>query len=311
MKIGPSVVIATLSAAFFAAQPAISASIGTAPPSSAQIVVTAVPDHGVTPPKNLGPDDISVSIDKTQARVVGSQPLTGDLANMQLFILLDDSTRSSSLSLQLQDLKKFVSSLPPTTQVAVGYMQNGTFSKDQGFTSDHQTAANALRLPYSLPGGNGSPYFALSDLVKHWPSKEVTGRRVVLMLTDGVDRYYGNSVIDDPYVDDAIQDAAKHNVMVYSIYLRGAGSYGRGDWGTNVAQSRLSEVSDQTGGHAYFQDFTDPVSVAPFLADFQNRLGHQYELTVQTYAGHGLQPVEIRSHVRGFRLQGPTRVYLQ
>src|SRR5208283_1076941 len=173
--------------------------------------------------------------------------------------------RSSSLGIQLPELKRFVESLPATTQVAIGYMRNGSFGLVQGFTADHQKAAGSLRLPLSIPGENGSPYFALSDLAKHWPSKESTDRRAVLMLTDGVDRYYGGAVMDDPYVDAAIQDSLKEGLLVYSIYLGGAGLYGRSQWETNFAQSRLGEVSEETGGHAYFQEFTDPVNIAPFL----------------------------------------------
>ena len=237
--------------------------------------------------------------------------LVGDSADLQLFILLDDSTRSSSLGIQLPELKRFVESLPATTQVAIGYMRNGSFGLVQGFTADHQKAAGSLRLPLSVPGENGSPYFALSDLAKHWPSKESTDRRAVLMLTDGVDRYYGGAVMDDPYVDAAIQDSLKEGLLVYSIYLRGAGLYGRSQWETNFAQSRLGEVSEETGGHAYFQEFTDPVNIAPFLKDFENRLHHQYLVTVEDLSEKGVQPVKLRTEVPGLKIEGPTRIYLR
>lgn len=228
---------------------------------------------------------------------------------MQLFILLDDSSRSSGLGIQLPELKKFVAALPSSTEVAVGYMRNGTFGLVQGFTPDHQKAAESLRLPQAVPGGNGSPYFALSDLAKHWPSDQAADRRAVLMLTDGVDRYWDNSIEDDPYADQAVKEALKQGVMVYSIYLRDAGLYDRGDWTTVFAQSRLNQVSEQTGGHAYFEDFTDPVSVQPFLNDFENRLGRQYEVTVAALK-KGEQRLQIRSEMRGVKIEGPTRVYL-
>ena len=178
-------------------------------------------------------------------------------------------------------------------------------------TADHQKAANAMRLPLAVPGENGSPYFALSDLAKHWPSKQPTGRRVVLMLTDGVDRYFGTAIMDDPYVDNAIHDALKEGVMVYSIYLRGAGFYGRGDWTTNVAQSRLLEVSQETGGYAYFLDFTDPVTITPFLKDFQERLDHQYEVTMEDLRAKGVQTVKLRVETPGLKVEGPTRIYVR
>jgi hypothetical protein len=278
---------------------------------SAQMVVTVLPATGVNPKAALDRDDLMVTLNKKPARVLRSQQFTGNLADMQLFVLLDDSARSSAVGLQIPELKAFIRSLPPTTQVAVGYMRNGTFGPVQGFTVDHQRAASAVRLPVGVPGENGSPYFALSDLVKHWPSKEFTNRHVVLMLTDGVDRYYGNSEVDDPYVDAAIQDAAKQGVLVYSIYLRDAGLYDRGSQTTLFAQSRLSQVSEETGGFAYFQDFTDPVSIAPFLNDFGNRLEHQFQVTIEALNVKGFQPVKVKSEVPGLKIEGPTRIYVQ
>lgn len=310
MKIARNLLFGTIATAFLIAQPGISSSLPNAAGVPTQIVVTVQPVRGAAAPEKLQADDLAVTVDKTPARVLRSERLTGDLARTQLYILLDDSTRSSSLGIQLPELKAFVRSLPATTEVAIGYMRNGTAAKTQDFTSDHNRAADSLRLPQGLPGGNGSPYFALSDLAKHWPSEQSSERRVVLMLTDGVDRYYDNSIVEDPYVDAAIHDSLKQGLIVYSIYVRDTGLYDRGAQTTLFAQSRLGMVSDQTGGYAYFQDFTDPVSVKPFLNDFQNRLDHQYRITVQAFNA-GIQPVQIRSELPTVKMQGPTRVFVR
>jgi len=289
-----------------------------------QMIVTVRPVHpGGSVPHDLQASDLTVMEGGSKIPVIHVERLAGDLADMQLFVLLDDSTRSSSLGVQLPELKTFLESLPATTQVAVGYMHNGTFGLAQAFTADHQKAASALRLPAAIPGENGSPYFGLSDLVRHWAAKEMgpakeTGtskepasRRAVLVLTDGIDRYYDTWIVDDPYVDTAIQDALKNGVTVSSIYLRGAGFHGGGGWVTTVAQSRLMEVSDETGGHAYFQDLTDPVTIAPFLRDFRERLENQYQVTLGALNGHGLRPVKLRTELPGLKIEGPTRVYVR
>jgi hypothetical protein len=278
--------------------------------SAVPMVITVLPAAGGSPSASPDASDFAVLEGKSSVPVVGLQRLAGDLADMQLFVLLDDSTRSSSLGNHLADLKTFVQSLPASTQVAVGYMRNGTFGPAQAFTEDHQKAAAALRLPEAVAGANGSPYFALSDLVKHWPSKQPTGRRAVLMLTDGVDGYWGTSTMDDPYVDAAVREALKHEVMVYSIYLRGAGFYGRNGWVTNFAQSRLAEVAEETGGYAYFQGVSDPVTIVPFLSDFHDRLEHQYRLTIQALHDKGVQPVKVRTELPGLKIDGPTRIYV-
>ncbi len=293
----------------------LAAGLWAAAPSAAdapaQLVITARPARGGKLPDNLAPGDVKVLLDKHPAPVVRLQRLAGQLADMQLFIFLDDSTQSAGLGTHIPELKKFVEALPATTQVAIGYMRNGTFALAQGFTTDHEKAASAVRLPEAIPGGNGSPYFALSDLVQHWPSKEPTDRRAVLMLTDGVDRYYGSQIEDDPYVDQAVHDTLKDGVMVYSIYIRDAGLYDRGGWVTNFAQSRLNQVSDETGGHAYFQAFSDPVTISPFLKDFENRLDNQYKVTVEALNRKGVQPVKLSTEVPGVKIQGPTQVFVR
>ena len=205
-----------------------------------QMVVTARPSKAGAAPVSLAANDLTVRAGKTSLPVVRLDRLAGDMAGMQLFIFLDDATRSSALGDQLGQLKTFVQSLPASTQVAVGYMKNGGVALKQGFTTDHAQAAGALGLPMAMPGMNGNPYVALSDLVKHWPSQEATNRRGVLMLTDGVDRYWGARVVNDPYVEASARDALKAGVTVYSIYLRGAGFYGESDYVTNIAQSRLN-----------------------------------------------------------------------
>lgn len=86
--------------------------------------------------------------------------------------------------------------------------------------------------------------------------------------------------------------------------------YDRGGRTSLFAQSRLGLVTDQTGGYSYFQDFTDPVSIKPFLSDFENRLDHQYQVTIQAF-NKGVQSVQVRSELPGVKIQGPTRIYVR
>jgi hypothetical protein len=309
MKIERSVTTGLIALSLISAVPGICAPNPNTTSAPAQLVITVRPSAGGTP-LSLTAGDVRVLQGDTPATVVSIQRLADTLADMQLFVLMDDSTRSASLGTQLPELKTFIASLPATAQVAAGYMRNGAVAVAQPFTLDHQKVVHAMRLPMAMPGENGSPYFALSDLAKHWPSKEPTARRAVLMLTDGVDRYYTEAT-DDPYVETAIRDALKDGVMVYSIYLRGAGVYGRGTWPTTIAQSRLMQVSEETGGYTYFQGFTDPVSIAPFLKDFLDRLDNQYQVTLQALNGKGVQPIKLRTELPGLKIEGPSRVYVR
>ena len=251
---------------------------------------------------------ISVSEGRKVQDVAGWVPLRGANADLQLVLLLDDSSRGS-LGLQLNDLKNFLNALPPTTQVALGYMRNGTPNLVQNFTKDHAQAAEALRLPQGSAGINGSPYFCLSDLVKHWPGGDGNVRREVIMVTDGVDRYSGRRFDpENPYVRAAVTDAQKAGVIVYSIYYRGAGRFDQNLTVTDGGQNYLTQLSGETGGKVYLEGFGNPVSFSPFLSDIQRKLQNQYELSFVSTSKPGLQPIRVKTNQPNTSLQWPARV---
>lgn len=313
MKHAPSINASIIATALFAVAPGIpisarnAADAGGAP---TQIVITVQSLEGGSPPEQVTPHDFTALEGKTPVPVLSLERLAGDSGAMQLLILMDDSSPSSTLSVHFASLRTFLKALPSSTEAAIGYMRNGAADLKQSFTSDHEKAASALRLPLDAPGLNGSPYFVLSDLVAHWPSTSPAPRRAVLMLTDGVDRYFGASEMDDPYADAAIRDAQKHGVEVSTIYLRDSGAY---DADTNVklfAQSRLEQLARETGGYAYFQDFTNPVTLAPFLSDFADRLENQYRLTLALSGGKGLHELKVHTTLAGIKISAPTRAYV-
>jgi hypothetical protein len=251
---------------------------------------------------------ISLWENRKPQEVTGWVPLRGPRSGLQLVLLLDDSSRST-LGLQLNDLGKFLTELPPTTQVAIGYMQNGTAKLVQNFTTDHAQAASTLRLPQSAGGINGSPYFCLSDLVKHWPGGNSNVRREVIMVTDGVDRYSGARFDpENPYVQAATSDAQKAGVIVYSIYYRGAGRFDQGLVATSGGQNYLTQISGNTGGKVYLEGFGNPVSFAPFLSDIQRKLQNQYELTFASTSKPGLQQIRLKTNQPNTSLLWPAQV---
>jgi len=240
--------------------------------------------------------------------VAGWAPLRGERSGLQLVVLLDDSSRGN-LGLQLNDIRTFLNGLPPNAQVAIGYMRNGTPNLVQNFTSDHAQAAKSLRLPSGNAGINGSPYFCLSDLVKHWPGGDSNVRREVIMVTDGVDRYSGARFDpEDPYVQAATSDAQKAGVVVYSIYYRGQGRLDRSFVATDGGQNYLTMVSGSTGGKVYLEGFGNPVSFAPFLSDIQRKLQNQYELSFVSTAKPGLQGIRVKTSQPNTSLEYPSRV---
>lgn len=275
----------------------------------AHLVVTVEAHHGFEVPV-INREDVMVMEGKERDPVTEWIPAQGDRAGLEFFVLLDDGS-NASLGLQLEEIRKFMNAQPASTKIGVAYMQNGIAKIAQNLTSDHALAGKALRLPLGMRGANGSPYFALSDLVKHWP--ESNARREVLMVSDGIDLYYGAGDLEDPYLAESIDDAQRAGILVSVIYTPGVGHFGHSYWQTYWGQLYLAQVADQTGGEAYYIGMTGPpVTFAPYLNDLGQRLGHQYLLTflARPQKKAGWQRVRLRTEVPHADLVSADKVYV-
>jgi hypothetical protein len=271
------------------------------------MIVTAEAHKGNDVPA-IQKEDVMVFQGRDRMKTTDWLPLQGDHAELQLFILLDDAA-GSNLGSQLQDIRQFITSQPATTKIGVGYMRNGTVDMVQNLTPDHTQAAKSLRLPIGSPGINGSPYFSVSDLIKRWP--EVPVRREILLVSDGIDRY-GPGGASDPFVDQAVEQAQRAGIVIFSIYTPGADHFGHSPWRINWGQNYLSQLSDETGGESFYMGFGPPVSFAPYLDDLSRRLLHQYLLTFQAkpVKKAGMQSVKLHTEVSNAELVAADSVYV-
>lgn len=282
------------------AQPSASAGV------PARLIVTVEAKHGSTLPV-INREDVMVYEGHARDQVTDWVPLHGNRAGLELFILIDDGL-SSSVDLQLNDLKKFIAAQPPTTAVGVAYMRDGTVQVVQDPTTDHDQAVKNLRIPLGERGISPSPYLSVADLIKKWPDQPV--RREILMISDGADGLNGGGP-SNPYLDEAVTAAQRAGVIIYSIYSPGAGHYGHSFWRMNWGQNFLSELSDQTGGESYGLLMGNPVSFAPYLEDLQQRLNNQYLLTfvARPEKKAGERQIKIKTEVPNADLVSADKVY--
>lgn len=270
------------------------------------MVVSVEARHGKEiPPITI--EDVKVFQGSTPDRVTGFTPLAGNDAALQLYVLVDDSAEPS-LANQFTDARNFMNAQPASTQIAVGYLANGTVKTTQEFTTDRELAGKALRLPLGSGFGGPSPYLSVSELIKHWPAFE--GRREILMLSEGVDELQEGSV--NSYLDAAVRDAQRAGVQVYSIFTSDSGHLGHTYWRIYWGQYDLSRLTDETGGELYWQGFTTPVSFQPYLKEFAERLEHQYRLTFLAHAGKkgGFERVSIETSAKDAQIVGAHDVYV-
>jgi hypothetical protein len=271
------------------------------------MVVTAEARHGGEVPV-IRREDVTVYQGRNRAQVTDWVPLQGERAGLQLFLLLDDAS-ATSLGSQLEDIRQFIATQPPTTLIGIGYMRDGGVDTVQNFTTDHVQAVKALRLPLGTTGAFASPWLSVGDLISRWPESPM--RREILMITDGIDRLGGVGPAN-PYVDTAIELAQKAGLIIHAIFATGVGHYGRMFWPINWGQNYLSQVASETGGEAYFLGFETPVSFAPYLEDLNRRLNHQYLLVFLAKPGKKseLQPVRPRTEVPNAELVAASKVWV-
>lgn len=253
---------------------------------------------------------LKLEVNGHAAEIASVTPVAKDGA--QVAILIDDGLRNN-FGVQMNDVKHFLQSLPPNVQVLVGYMENGTVRHEGGFTTDHESVAQQLRIPLGAPGISASPYFCMQEFVKHWPGQG-NAARMVLMITNGVDPYNGSvSPLnqDSPYVAAAQNDAQRAGVAVYSIYYADAGI--RGGFANFSGQNYLNQVADATGGESFYQGRITPPSLAPYLNQFRNAIAESYLVTFNANATHEksgtLTSIKIKSEQAGVKIKAPQAVH--
>jgi hypothetical protein len=130
------------------------------------------------------------------------------------------------------------------------------------------------------------------------------------MITNGVDPYNGSTRItnqDSPYVQAAVEDAQRAGVSVSSIYYGDAG-FGGGR-GSFSGQSYLSQVADGTGGRSYYEGTGSPVSIAPYLQQFQHAISETFVATFPVKAkGKELATLKAETKASGVKLHAPQAV---
>ncbi len=244
-----------------------------AEPGTVTMTVTAVGKKDTSPPV-VTQDDVQLYLNKERTQI---SDLRHD-GKLYLAVLIDDSL-DNVIASQWNDLKAFFAAQPDNTYISVSYARNGTAMVAQDFTNDHELAAKALRIPLGSGGAFTSPYLALLDLMKRWPTS--ADRHSILLFSSGIDYFRGDFWTRPPDLDSTISRAQKENINVWTIYAPDAGHRGRGFFVANRAQAYLSELSDATGAESFYLGIAEPVTLKPYFDELSTHLSNQYLADVQ------------------------------
>lgn len=158
-------------------------------PGQGDAIVTILPNHANEQIANVTQQDVKeIKVDGKAAQVTGLVPLQGTNSPVELVLLIDSSARSS-LGTQMNEFSNFVQEMPPDTKMAIAYMRNGAAVFSGPLSSNPAQVLQALRMTSGPIDQSASPYFCLSDLAKRWPSNNRSARRIVVMISDGIDYY--------------------------------------------------------------------------------------------------------------------------
>ena len=278
------------------------------PPQSVSLIVTAEAKRGKEIPP-VDPADLKLSESNNVLPITDLKSLRG--STLQLLLLIDNSSEST-FDTQIPDIKKWIVAQPPTTEIAVAYMQNGMASYTHQFSSDHVAVADTVRLTMGAGGADVSPYDSLSDAITKWPATNAS-RREVLMISSGLEGLGGGQAPENPYVNKGISDAQKAGIPVYTIYNPSGGHAGHSLWRVSSGQNFLSQLSDQTGGESYITTLGAPVSFVPYLEDLSRELENQYLLTFspKLEKKSGLQPIKIKVIEKNLDIAAPEKIYVK
>ena len=267
--------------------------------SMVHVVITDMADNDNTDLPPLLKDDVKVKQGKNMYTVTQLIPARDQTAGLQLMIMIDETLNIQAVGNNLTDLKEFVKAQPPTAAIGIAYMSNAGINVVQQFTTDHEAAANSIRLPRGSRSTMDSPYLSLIALVKAWKKQNI--RREVLMISDGIDRLrgetptpsqlgprFGGGAYGPPVyhsmptisvdADSASEISQRYNVIFNAIYSPGIGRAARSSWDLDLGLSGLAKIADEAGGECYSLGTSNPVGFKPYLDRFQKNLNNQYYL---------------------------------
>ncbi len=251
--------------------------------------------------------DLSVSEDGEPQTILSIRGV-GTNSPITLALLIQEDL-VPSVSNEIKPLGEFIRQLPRGSRVMIGYLRTGSLQVKQKFTTDLEKAAKSLRIPAGMASAAPyNPYVEVIEALKRFDSQPL-GRRAILLVSDGLDISRGidsSSPTQSVDLQRAISQSQRRGVAIYGFYAPTAAAAANSMLAAN-AQSSLLRLSNETGGHAFFQGMGVPVSFDPFIKELDQALERQAALTfLSTHMNKGFHRLEIRSATPGVRIAYPS-----
>lgn len=265
-----------------------------------------IKDRQLEPDTELQNIDLTVNEDGDPQTILSIRGV-GTNSPITLAVLVQEDL-VPSVGNEIKSLAEFITGLPKGSRVMIGYLRTGSLQVKQKFTGDLEKAAKALRPPSGFANsGPYNPYVEVIEALKKFDSQPL-GRRAILLVSDGLDISRGvDSSAPTQSVDlqRAVNESQRRGVAIYGFYAPTVVASTNPGLAAN-AQSSLLRLSNETGGHAFFQGLGVPVSFDPFIRELDLALEKQVALTfLSTHLDKGFHRIEVKSVTPGVRVTFP------
>lgn len=272
-------------------------------PVTIPLTITMKESRSETELQNI---DLTVSEDGEPQTIISIRAV-GTNSPITLALLIQEDL-VPSVANEIKPLGEFIRNLPKGSRVMIGYLRAGSLQVRQRFTTDLEKAAKSLRVPAGIAAvGPYNPYVEVIEALRRFESQPL-GRRAILLVSDGLDISRGvESSLPSQSIDlqRAISESQRKGVAIYGFYAPTAAAEANSILASN-AQSSLLKLSNETGGHAFFQGTRAPVSFDPFIKELTESLDRQSALTyLSTHLKKGFHRIEIKSVTPGVRIAYP------
>ncbi|HQZ95960.1 MAG TPA: hypothetical protein PLP21_06545 [Pyrinomonadaceae bacterium] len=255
-------------------------------------------------------DRLGVKEDNEEQQILSIRSVSESPMSIAFVIQEDLAT---NFNLQIKDIQNFIRGLPEGTRVMVAYTRSGSPQVVQRFTDDREKAAKSLRI---VSGSSSfaprSPYDGVQELLGRFDGVP-TGRRAILLFSDGLDTSQGASLASITQSFDlqqAVLKAQRKGVAIYSFYSPTTTTENGNTTFIYAAQGALAKISEETGGRAFYQGSIAPTSYLPFFRELNIALNRQFSITyLSTHMNKGYHKVQVMSTNPEIKIEHPKGYY--
>jgi VWFA-related protein len=267
-------------------------------------VYLSVVDSAGNPIKDLTAENFTVSEDSQQVDIESVDLVSDEPINLVLVLDVSGTMSGPGIIAAKEAASNFIAGLESEDRVAIVTF-NDEISTIIDYTTDHDAARDQIALVDAKRGAGTCLYDAAYQAVQMSASLP-SGRRSVVLLTDGVDEKADRSICSTHTLNDVINLASSDNTRV-PVFALGLGN--------KIDQQNLERQASMTGGR--YLHSPENAQLDAMFRRLSELLRSQYILRYTSVAGPGAHTLAVSANflnatdndTRNFLLPAmPTRI---